>query len=155
MPQIQLPVFPTGCQDINAELAFERRDNQVTYFNGHLPVYSHAADDLAGFRFYTTQLIVHGTATQDEIARAFGISKTTIKRCVKRFRQGGAKAMFAPPARRSGTKLDAAGLAQAQQLLDQGLEVPEIGRRMGVLATTLHKAIRHGRLHGSKKKARR
>ena len=71
MPQVQLPVFPAGSQHINAELGFERRDNQVTYFNGHLPVFAHAADDLASFRFFTTQLIVNGTATQGEISRAF------------------------------------------------------------------------------------
>ena len=151
MPQVQLPVFPAGSQHINAELGFERRDNQVTYFNGHLPVFAHAADDLASFRFFTTQLIVNGTATQGEISRAFGISPTTIKRCVKKFRQGGAPAMFAPAPRREGTKLDSDRLGQAQQLLDRGLGVPEISRQLGVLATTLHKAINHGRLHGKKK----
>jgi hypothetical protein len=38
MPQVQLPVFPAGAQTINADLAFECRDHQVTYFTGHLPV---------------------------------------------------------------------------------------------------------------------
>jgi transposase len=152
MPQIQLPVFPAGAQQINAELGFECRDNQVTYFNGHLPVYTHAVDDVASFRFFTSQLMVSGTATQGEIAQAFGVSLTTIKRYVKKFRQGGARAMFAPLARRSGSKLDAARLAQAQQLLDEGLSVPEVSRRLEVLATTLHKAIGSGRLQGPKKK---
>jgi hypothetical protein len=36
--------------------------------------------------------------------------------------------------------------------LDQGLEVPEVGRRMGILANNLHKAIRSGRLRRPKKK---
>jgi transposase len=155
MPQIQLPVFPAGAQMINADLGFECRDNQVTYFNGHLPVYTHAADDVASFRFYATQLIVQGTATQGEIAQAFKVPATTIKRCVKRFRQGGAKAMFAPPARRSGSKLDATRLARAQQLLDEGLGVPEVSRQLEVLATTLHKAIASGRLQSRKKKVPR
>ena len=93
VPQIQLPVFPAGSTDINANLAFECRDNQVIYFNGHLPVYTHAADDLAGFRFFTTQLIVNGTVTQGEIVRAFGVSATTVKRYVKKFQQGGARAI--------------------------------------------------------------
>jgi transposase len=152
MPQIQLPVFPAGAQQINAELGFECRENQVAYFNGHLPVYNHAVDDVASFRFFTSQLMISGTATQGEIAQAFGVSLTTIKRYVKKFRQGGARAMFAPPARRSGSKLDAARLAQAQQLLDEGLSVPEVSRRLEVLATTLHKAIASGRLRGPKKK---
>jgi transposase len=151
MAQIQLPVFPAGSQNLNPDLAFVCRDNQVTYFNGHLPVFTHAADDLQTFRYFTTQLIINGTATQGEIVKAFGVSVTTVKRCVKKFRQEGGEAFFAPPRRRAGTKLNAERLAQAQQLLDQGLEVPAISQQMGVLATTLHKAIRAGRLHLKKK----
>ncbi len=154
MPQVQLPIFPVGAQEINAELGFECRDNQVTYFNGHLPVYTHAVDDLPSFRFFTTQLVVNGTASQAEIARAFGVPLISIKRCVKKFRRGGAQAMFAAAPRRSGSKLDATRLSQAQQMLDEGLEVPEISRRLGVLATTLHKAIASGRLARPKKKPR-
>jgi len=152
MPQVQLPVFPAGCKEINANLAFERRDEQVTYFNGHLPVFTHEAADLQSFRFFTTQLIVNGTATQGEIVAAFGVPLITVKRYVKRFGQGGGKAMFEPPKRRQGTKLDAARLAQAQQLLDEGLSVPDVSQQLGVLASTLHKAIDHGRLKVLKKR---
>jgi hypothetical protein len=73
MPQLQLPVFPVGTTAINPELAFERREEPVVYFNGHLPVFTHTANDLASFRFFTTQLIVNGTASQGEIVKAFGV----------------------------------------------------------------------------------
>src|SRR4030095_5832557 len=105
MPQIQLPVFPAGCEQINAHLAVERRDNHITYFNGHLPVFTHQADDLQSFRLFTTQLIVNGSATQAEIVEAFGVPSITVKRYVKKYRLGGAKAIFAPPRRREGSKL--------------------------------------------------
>jgi transposase len=153
MPQIQLPIFPAGSQDINANLAFERRHNQVTYFNGQLPVFTHEATDLQTFRLFTTQLIINGTATQGEIVKAFGVSLTTVKRCVKKYREGGSKALFVAPRRRQGTKLDGAGLAQAQQRLNEGWSVPEISKAMNVLPTTLHKAIDHGRLQVIKKKS--
>jgi len=155
MPQIQLPVFPAGCTEINSDLAFECRDNEVTYFNGHLPVFRHAADDLASFRFFTTGLIVNGTATQSEIVKAFGVSLTTVKRYTTKYRQSGGKGFFAPAPRRAGTKLNPERLMQAQQLLDAGLEVPEMSRQLGVLATTLHKAIASGRLRARKKKTPR
>ena len=45
MPQVQLPLFPSGTTSITPELAFERRDNQVVYFNGHLPVFTHGVED--------------------------------------------------------------------------------------------------------------
>jgi len=40
----------------------------------------------------------------------------------------------------------------AQTLLDQGQAVPEVARKLGVLANTLHKAIRAERLHQPKKR---
>jgi len=41
-------------------------------------------------------------------------------------------------------KLTAEVCQQAQMLLNKGLEVPEVGRRAGILANTLRKAIRDG-----------
>ena len=84
MPQAQLPIFPSGSTAITPELAFERRDKQVVYFNGQLPVFLHEADDLGSFRMFTSQLIINGTATQGQIAKAFGVPLVTIKRSDKR-----------------------------------------------------------------------
>ena len=64
MPQIQLPIFPFSSTAITSELAFEQRDGQVYYFNGHLPVFTHPVDDIASFRFFTSQLIANGSASQ-------------------------------------------------------------------------------------------
>jgi hypothetical protein len=152
MPQVQLPVFPFGCCRINEDLAFERRDQQVTYFNGHLPVFLHEAEDLPSFRMFTSQLIVNGSATQGEISQAFGVSLTTVKRYVKKFRQGGVGAMFRPAPRRRGSKLTPEVLAEAQVLLDRGQSVPAISQALQVLPTTLHKALDDGRLRAFKKK---
>ena len=38
MPQLHLPMFPTGVTHITSELAFEKKDGCITYFNGHMPV---------------------------------------------------------------------------------------------------------------------
>jgi transposase len=153
MPQVQLPLFPVGTTTISAELAFERRDDQVVYFNGHLPVFTHPVEDLASFRFFTTQLIVNGTATQGQIVNAFGVPLTTVKRCCRQYRERGASAFFKPPARRQGHRLTAERLAQAQALLDEGQSVPMIGAQLNILVSTLHKAIDDGRLKQFKKKS--
>lgn len=153
MPQVQLPIFPSGCCRINDDIAFERREQQVTYFNGHLPVFTHEAEDLQAFRMFTSQLIVNGSATQGEISEAFGVSLTTIKRYVKKFRQGGVRSMFVPAPRRRGSKLTPEVLAQAQTILDSGQTVPAISQALDVLPTTLHKALDDGRLRGLKKRS--
>jgi transposase-like protein len=154
MPQIQLPIFPVGTSAITAELGFERRDQQVVYLNGHLPVFTHEVDDLASFRFFTTQLILNGTATQSQIVKAFGVPLTTVKRCCRQYRERGGAAFFKPAARRQGHRLTPERLVEVQSMLDQGQSVPEISRRTGLLASTLHKAIDQGRLKQIKKKIR-
>lgn len=146
MPQIQLPVFPASSTAITNELAFEQRDGQVYYFNGHLPVFTHPVEDIASFRFFTSQLIANGSASQGQISRAFGVPLITVKRACKKLRLEGAAAFFLPTPPRQGHKLTPEILAQAQALLDEGIEVPDIGEQLGVLPNTLHKAISFNRL---------
>ena len=87
MSQIQLPLFPPGVTPITQVLAFSKEDGRVTYFNGSMPVFAHDEDDLASFRMITAQFYVNGNATQAEIMRAFGVSKISLKRAVKRYRE--------------------------------------------------------------------
>ena len=147
MPQVQLPIFPDGVTAITSEIAFERREGKVCYFNGHLPVFIHDCEDLAAFRLFSSQLVINGNATQSQISRAFGVPLVTVKRYVKLYREAGPRAFFAPPPRRKGSKLTPQVLERAQTLLDERLAESEIAHRLGVLGNTLNKAIHAGRLH--------
>lgn len=80
MPQIQLPIFVAGVTHITDSLAYEKRGGRVTYFNGLMPVFSHADDDLQTFRMVTSQFCANGNCTQPEIVRAFGVPLRTVKR---------------------------------------------------------------------------
>jgi len=155
MPQMQLPVFPAGAQNVTTEIGFECRQDQVTYFNGHLPVFTHHKTDVQSFRLITAQWIEQGLISQADVVRSFGLSPTTIKRYVKRFRKGGIKALFTPSAKRQGNKLTPERLLEAQQLLNEKIGVPELSQKLGILPTTLHKAIDDGRLKGFKKRSLR
>jgi len=117
-------------------------------------VFIHEADDLATFRMYTSQLIINGTATQRQIASAFGVPVVTVKRMVKRYRQNGPEGFYQPAVPKRGHKLTPELLVQAQGMLDQGQGVPAISQQLGVLKTTLHKAIASGRLKAPIKKKR-
>ena len=146
MPQTQLPIFPASSCAITPELAFEQRDGQVVYFNGHLPVFAHPTADLAAFRLFSSQLIATGAASQVQIARAFGVPLVTVKRACKKLREEGSAGFFRPPVPRQGHRLTAAVLAEAQALLDAGLAPAVVAARLGVLPNTLNKAIHAGRL---------
>ena len=152
MPQLQLPIFQPGLTPITDDLAFQREDGKVVYFHGLMPVFQHDEKDLKSFRMYTTQLIANGTVRQRDIVRAFGVPLATVKRYMKVHRQHGAEGFFRQPRRRGAAVLTAEVQRRAQELLEEGKSVPEVAREVQVLANTLHKAIRAGRLHAVKKK---
>ena len=75
MPQLQVPMFPFGVTPVTALLSFIKEDNNnITYFNGSLPVFSHLEEDSQSFRMITAQFCVNGHAQQMEIVRAFGVT---------------------------------------------------------------------------------
>ena len=87
MPQMQLPIFPEGVTHITPVLAFSKQDGRVTYFNGSMPVFIHDEDDRASFQMITAQFCVNGNAKHADIVRAFGVTKISLKRAVKRYRE--------------------------------------------------------------------
>lgn len=152
MPQKLLPIFPEGVTHINQLLAFEKRDGTVTYFNGYMPVFSHAVDDTPTFRMITSQFCVQGTARQVEIQKAFGLPSITVKRAVKRYRDFGPKGFYQSRRTRGASVLTDEVLEVVQNQLNAGKEIPEIARELDLLADTLRKAVQAGRLHQEKKK---
>src|SRR2546427_7305278 len=113
MPKAHFPFFRAGRVEINRDWACRAEGEQVVYSKGPLPVFTHAKSDLASFRLFTSQLIVHGSATQGHVAKAFGVPLVAIKRATKLYRERGAAGFFVPKARREGSKLNAAKLEQA------------------------------------------
>ena len=155
MAQAQLPFFPDGTTDINANLAFEKRDDRVTYFHGHLAVFQHYVDDKKTFRLITSQLYVNGNATQAELCRAFGVTLISLKRSVKLYREKGAAGFYAPRVSRGPAVLTPPVIGKAQQLLDEGNTVNDVAKELGIKSDTLGKAVAAGKLHKSKKKTRK
>lgn len=152
MPQLQLPVFPAGATDINRNVGVQCQHGMVVYIHGHLPVFQHEADNLQTFRYYTSQLVDTGAAKAGEIAKTFGVPLATVKRYLKVYREQKEKGFFHPRKRqRSATKLTEEIKREAQRLLEAGENVAEVGRRLNVLPTTLHKALQSKRLEVKKK----
>lgn len=153
MPQLQLPIFPAGVSEINSQIAVQKEAGRVRYIHGHLPVFQHEEQDVRSFRMFTSQMIVSGTVKPKEIVRTFGVPMITVKRYMKLYRDCGAKGFYeAKPRHSSASVLKGQLLEQAQRLLEEGRSVPEVAETLQVLANTLHKAIRAGRLRASQKK---
>jgi transposase len=154
MPQKQLPIFPSGVTEINSRIAIEKQEGQVWYIHGHLPVFHHEEIDVESFRMFTSQMIVNGTVKPKEIVKAFGVPAVTVKRYVKVFRERGAKGFYESKVRKSSASvLKGEALERSRTLLEQGWSVPEVAGEVNILANTLHKAIRAGRLPTPPKKS--
>ena len=154
MPQMLLPIFPYEATSINHGLGFCLKDETVYYFNGMMPIFSHEVNDLRSFRLITSQLVVNGVAAQSEIVRAFGVSKISVKRYAKCYREEGNSGFFSPRRTRSAAVLTPEALRLVQKSLDAGEEVSSLCKELGLKADTVNKAIRDGRLVREEKKVR-
>ena len=74
------------------------------------------------------------SATQGDVARAFGVPLIAIKRATKLYRTRGPAGFFVPSPRREGTRLNAEKLDQARGLIVQGQTLAKVSEQTGVLA---------------------
>ena len=147
MPQMALPIFPAEITLINPQVGYLKKDNQVWYFNGQMPLFFHKEDDEDSFRMFMAQLHVMGVATQSEINRAFGFNPINMKRWVKKYREEGPGAFFSKTRKRNPRVLVQGGREKAKKLLSRGKTPGETEKKIGVKAETIRKAIQSGKLH--------
>ena len=152
MPQLQLPIFPDGVTYITNQLAFKKEDGQVTYFNGIMPVFSHAESDIATFRMITSQFCATGHVKQSDIIRAFGVTSISVKRSVKIYREKGPKGFYAPRVTRGPAVLVEDVVSEIEGRLAGGASPAEVAKTLGVKLNTIQKAMREGRIHAPIKK---
>ncbi len=147
MPQLILPLIPSGSTSINNILSVWRSEEKWTYFVGIYPIYSHDSGDKRLFNLYTAMLIDSGACRQIEIINAFSISKSNSDRALSLYRSEGVDGFFKQrKIRYGGTILTDDKIEKAQQLLLENLKAVDIAKELNVPAATLRKAISLGRL---------
>ncbi len=147
IPQIMLPLIPAGSTPINSKVNVYRADGQCIYSMGVEPFALHQVDDTRTFYLTVAQLVAAGSCKQSEIISAFGVSKSSVARAIKRYNDKGAEGFFRRRnSRRSGSVLTEAVLLEAQRLLDNGVSRHEVAERLDVAHDTFRKAVEDGRL---------
>ena len=74
----------------------QTHDGFIYYFVNLEPVDCHPADDRRAMLLRAARLHVVSGLRQADIMRAFDLSRPTLSRAVKRYRDGGEDAFFAP-----------------------------------------------------------
>ena len=120
MAQLLLPLLPSGATAINDILSVRNDNGFWYYFAGISPIFTHNEKDMASFRMFTSQLIVSGQCRNINIIKAFGVSSNSVKRGVKKYKEGGIKAFFQPRIGRGGSVIRREIKNECQRLLDKG-----------------------------------
>ena len=143
MPQALLPLIPDGATQLNDRISVVYDGGCWIYFCGIHPIFSHAQDDHTTFQWFAASLIDQGSCKQTEILKAFGVSKSAVKRWVKKYREGGVRAFYQPRAKRGATVMTPEVVRQAQELLFRGWSRSDVAEELGIKRDTLRKAIPH------------
>ena len=152
MAQRTVPMLPSGSTLITDTLSIVNAEGRWMYFHGVLPVFTHDADDHRTFQMFAGQLAANGHCKQVDIERVFGCSTRSVRRMVKRYREGGCEAFFPKCRSRGASVLTEAVVARLHNLLDAGLTYGEAAKKVGVKSETVRKGIQRGVLHARKKR---
>jgi hypothetical protein len=147
MPQLKLPLIPSGATEINDFLSVQNENDYWYYFAGMNPIFSHEDKDRPSFCMFTSQLIASGQCRNIDIIKAFGVPPSNVKRGVKKYKEGGIKIFFQPRKGRGGNVLTKEVKKVCQELLDNGRSRKDICDKLDIKYDTLRKAIGDGRLH--------
>jgi len=146
VPQALLPVIPDGATSINNCVSILRENGQWTYYYGLHPVFAHPERDRRSFRMFTAQLVDQGMCHQVDIVRTFGVSKNSVKRGVKKFREEGIDAFYRPRQRRGATVMKEEVIRRVQESLNRGCSLKKVAAELGIKYDTLRKAVDQGRV---------
>lgn len=146
MIQLLLPIVPQGSTSINDIISVVREDDEWTYYCSLQPLFGHQKGDLQSFRMITAQLCCRGACTQAQIVRVFGVSKNSVLRSVKKYREEGIESFYRTRKRRGQKIMTAEVTARAQKLLDKGYTRHEVAEELGIKYDTLRKAIKRGQV---------
>lgn len=145
--QFQLPATPGGSQEVNDTVAIVRERGHVAYFAAGVPVFVHAADDVAGRRVAAVQLIELGLAQQDELSAALAIHRSTLYRQHRKLTQAGVLGVVDGKRGPHGPHRFTPDKQQrAAQLLATGASIRHVAQQIGVTEGTIRLALRRGTL---------
>ena len=141
---LSLPLSLPDATPIGDRYAMQTRDGITYYFFNLEPFDCHPAADRHALLLRAAKLHVVSRVPQADIMAAFRISRPTLARAVRRYRERGEDAFFEPRRRRGRTVVDAEMAAKAAELLASGFSGSACARHLGISPTTFNENRRAG-----------
>jgi len=128
---------------INARCRLRKSDGYCVVTERNVVVAHYAEGDRMAEAYAVVSLVDHGSATQVEVAAAFGCSERTIRRHQRRFEKGGLAALGRPRGYPRGQpRLPKTRANLVNRLKTEGKSSREIARRLGVSEKAVRKLLR-------------
>ena len=139
-----LPFSLPDATPIGDRYAMQTRDGFTYYFFNLEPFDCHPADDRRAMLLRAAKLHVVSGVPQADIMAAFHLSRPTVARAVKRYRERGEDAFFEPRRGRGRTVVDARMADEAAKLLASGISGSACARQLGIPVSTFNENRRAG-----------
>jgi len=94
MGQLLLPIFPHDTIMITMTLGVSEQNGFVYYLHSGVPIFSHEKGDLKKFRYITSNFILQGLCTNQDIVAAFHVSTDSVRRWKRLLSEQGEQAFF-------------------------------------------------------------
>lgn len=131
-----------GVVAINARCQLRTADGHRLVTVAGVPIASYAVGDGMAEAHAMVVLVDQGWADQNDVARAFGRSERTVRRCQRRFEAGGLAALGRKPGYPRGRpRLRASRLRLAARMRSSGSSHRQIATRLGVSEKAVRKLL--------------
>ncbi len=128
---------------INGRCRLRKSDGYCVVTERNVVVAHYAEGDRMSEAYAVVSLVDHGSATQVEVAAAFGCSERTIRRHQRRFEEGGLAALGRPRGYPRGQpRLPKTRAKLVNRLKAEGKSNRDIARRIGVTEKSVRKLLR-------------
>ena len=141
---LSLPFSLPDATPIGDRYAMQTRDGFTYYFFNLEPFDCHPADDRRAMLLRAAKLHVVSGVPQADIMAAFHLSRPTVARAVKRYRERGEDAFFEPRRGQGRTVVDARMADEAAKLLASGISGSACARQLGIPVSTFNENRRAG-----------
>ena len=141
---LSLPFSLPDATPIGDRYAMQTRDGFTYYFFNLEPFDCHPADDRRAMLLRAAKLHVVSGVPQADIMAAFHLSRPTVARAVKRYRERGEDAFFEPRRGRGRTVVDVRMADEAAKLLASGISGSACARQLGIPVSTFNENRRAG-----------
>ncbi len=140
-----LPLSPPDNIPIgNSCFSIQISEDRITYFSNLQPFDFHPIKNQRDMLMRIGRLRVVSNIPQQALIEAFTVSRSTVQRAARKYREHGEEGFYKPRRGRGRNVIDGPTAKRANQLLAEGLSGTEVAKQLGIAKSTFSENRRAG-----------